>query len=37
MGDGQDPIKKMRENYQKCCPKDFMGRKIRLRIVNNLI
>jgi hypothetical protein len=27
MGDGQDPLTKMRANYQKCCPKDFMGRK----------
>ena len=27
MGDGQDPLIKMRANYQKCCPKDFMGRK----------
>jgi hypothetical protein len=27
MGDGQDPLIKMRTNYQKCCPKDFMGRK----------
>lgn len=27
MGDGRDPLTKMRENYQKCCPKDFMGRK----------
>lgn len=27
MGDGQDPLVKMRTNYQKCCPKDFMGRK----------
>ena len=27
MGDGQDPVNKMRENYQKCCPKDFIGRK----------
>lgn len=27
MGDGQDPLTKMRNNYQKCCPKDFMGRK----------
>ena len=26
-GDGNSPLKKMRENYQKCCPKDFMGRK----------
>ena len=26
-GDGQDPLTKMRNNYQKCCPKDFMGRK----------
>jgi len=26
-GDGQDPLIKMRTNYQKCCPKDFMGRK----------
>ena len=27
MGDGQDPLIKMKNNYQKCCPKDFMGRK----------
>lgn len=27
MGDGQDPLTKMRNNYQKCCPKGFMGRK----------
>jgi hypothetical protein len=27
MGDGQDPLIKMRTNYQKCCPKNFMGRK----------
>ena len=27
MGDGREPLTKMRENYQKCCPKDFMGRK----------
>ena len=27
MGDGQAPLEKMRTNYQKCCPKDFMGRK----------
>ena len=27
MGDCQDPVKKMREIYQKCCPKKFMGRK----------
>ena len=27
MGDGQDPLVKMRTNYQKCCPKNFMGRK----------
>jgi len=27
MGDDQDPLTKMRTNYQKCCPKDFMGRK----------
>jgi hypothetical protein len=26
MGDGQDPIKKMHSNYQKCCPKDSFGR-----------
>lgn len=26
-GDGVDPLIKMRNNYQKCCPKDFMGRK----------
>lgn len=23
MGDGQDPLVKMRNNYQKCCPKTF--------------
>jgi len=27
MGDGQDPLVKMRTNYQKCCPKDFIGNK----------
>lgn len=27
MGDGQDPLVKMHDNYQKCCPKDFMGNK----------
>jgi hypothetical protein len=27
IGDGREPLTKMRENYQKCCPKDFMGRK----------
>ncbi len=27
MGDGQNPLIKMRNNYQKCCPKDFMWRK----------
>jgi hypothetical protein len=26
MGDGQDPVKKMHANYQKCCPKDSFGR-----------
>ena len=26
-GDGQDPLNKMQQNYLKCCPKDFMGRK----------
>ena len=26
MGDGQDPVKKMHTNYQKCCPKDNFGR-----------
>jgi hypothetical protein len=26
-GDGQDPLNKMQQNYVKCCPKDFMGRK----------
>lgn len=25
-GDGQDPVKKMHSNYQKCCPKDSFGR-----------
>lgn len=24
-GDGQDPVKKMHANYQKCCPKDSFG------------
>ena len=27
VGDGQDPLIKMKNNYQKCCPKDFMGKK----------
>ena len=27
MGDGKDPLTKMKNNYQKCCPKDFTGRK----------
>ena len=26
MSDGQDPVKKMHANYQKCCPKDSFGR-----------
>jgi hypothetical protein len=26
MGDGQDPVRKMHANYQKCCPKDSFGR-----------
>ncbi len=26
MGDGEDPVKKMHANYQKCCPKDSFGR-----------
>jgi hypothetical protein len=27
MGDGQEPLKKMKLNYEKCCPKDTVGRK----------
>jgi hypothetical protein len=27
MGDGQDPLTKMRANYQKCCPKETFGRE----------
>ena len=27
MGDGQEPLKKMKLNYGKCCPKDTVGRK----------
>lgn len=26
-GDGQNPLIKMRNNYQSCCPKNFMGKK----------
>jgi hypothetical protein len=26
-GDGQDPLIKLRNNYTKCCPKNFLGRK----------
>jgi hypothetical protein len=35
-GDGQDPLSKMRENYVKCCPKDFMGRKKSSAYCNQL-
>jgi len=24
-GDGQDPLTKMHSNYQKCCPKNYLG------------
>lgn len=27
MGDGQDPLVKMQNNYKICCPKGFMGKK----------
>ena len=27
MGDGQEPLKKMKLNYEKCCPKNVLGQK----------
>jgi hypothetical protein len=27
LGDGNDPLLKMQNNYATCCPKDFLGRK----------